>query len=51
VAVALFAQELDHRNVVGESGRRADYFVEVGGEGSHFFQSFVELLRAAEVVE
>ena len=48
--VALAGQELDHGDVVGERGRGTYDLVEVGGEGTHLLERFVELLGGTEVV-
>src|ERR1022692_813295 len=50
MVVGLAAKELDHGYIVGKSGGCADPFVEVGGEGSHLLESFVELFGSTEVV-
>src|SRR5713226_3763541 len=44
-------QELHHGDVVVEGGRGTDDLVEVGGVGGHLFQSLVELLSGAKIVE
>ena len=51
MAIAFPGQELDHGHVVGEGGRGADHFVEIGWVSQHLLQSFIQFLGGAEVME